>query len=215
MTELIGTHEIPCLSDTDYAAYALYMQCLAEKVEAQLVANRAAVDAALQRAVRVWDFSDAITQGSASGTESADGTQYSLNYPASFGATTLATLNLRGWWRIGALLRAVSSAPVAGNNRMLSFAIFPPNTVSSERDMTSGAWALKLQDITWETNTGNGETLYTTGEIYNPSDPDVGPNEIGMRMSLGISVENSGVETVTFSGIFWAIYLGDTPSISV
>ena len=215
MTELIGTHEIPCLSDTDYAAYALYMQCVAEQVETQLAANRAAVDAVLHRAVRVWGYSDSLAQGLSAGTEFGSNVQYSLNYPATTSPNRLATLNLRGWWRIGALLRTVSNTPVAGNNRILTLAIFPPNTVSSERNMTSGAWSLKVQDITWETNTGNGETLYTTGEVYNPSDPDVGPNEVGMQMALGISVENSGVETVTFSGIFWAIYLGDTPSISI
>lgn len=212
MTELIGTHEIPCLSDTDYAAYALYMQCLAEQVEGQLVTNLAAAQAVLHRAIRVWDYSDAIPQGSAS-SSSPNSVQYSLNYPATF--SDFATLNLRGWWRIGALLRVTSSAPVLGNNRILSLAIYPPNTPSSQRDMISGFWALKLQDITWESNTGNGETLYTSGEVYNPSDPSAGVNDIGMQMRLAVSVENGGAETVTFAGIFWAIYLGDTPSISI
>ena len=99
MTELIGTHEIPCLSDTDYAAYALYMQCLAEQVEDQLVANQAAVDSVLQRAVRVWFYNDAFSQGGAGAGESVSGMLFSANYPANFADTTLATLNLRGWWR--------------------------------------------------------------------------------------------------------------------
>jgi hypothetical protein len=43
----------------------------------------------------------------------------------------------------------------------------------------------------------------------------VGVNDVGMRMEVGIEVENGGVETVTFNGILWAAYLGDTPSISI
>ena len=214
MTELIGTHDIPCLSDTDYAAYALYMQCLAEQVEQQLVTNQVAAEAALHRAVRVWFFTDTANQGSA-GVITPDGALSSVNYPADFANNVLATLNLRGWWRIGLTFRCVSNTPVVGNNRLISFAIFPTNTPEALRTMDSGAWALKLQDISWESNTGVGETLYTSGEVYNPGYPAVGTDQIGMRMLAAISVENTGVETVTFTGRVWAIYLGDTPSIEI
>ncbi len=214
MTELIGTHEIPCLSDTDYAAYALYMQCLAEQVEQQLVANQAAAETALHRAIRVWFFSDTATQGSAA-TINPDGVLFSLNYPADFADTIPATLNLRGWWRIGLAFRCVSNAPVLGNNRLISFAIFPTNTPAALRNMNDDAWALKLQDVSWESNTGSGETLYTSGEIYNPGYPAVGADQIGMRLLTAISVENTGAETVTFTGNAWAVYLGDTPSIEI
>lgn len=214
MTELIGTHEIPCLSDTDYAAYALYMRCVAEKVEEQLVANQVAAESALHRAIRVWHFTDNVSQGGAA-LINADGALFSLNYPADFADNVLATLNLRGWWRIGLLFRCVSSAPVVGNNRLISFAIFPTNTPAGLRNMESEAWALRLQDVTWESNTGAGESLHTSGEVYNPGYPTVGADQIGMRMVVALSVENSGAETVTFTGTVWAAYLGDTPSIKI
>lgn len=214
MTELIGTHEIPCLSDTDYAAYALYMRCVAEQVEDQLVTNLAAVESVLHRPVRVWFDSFSQTQGSGGGGN-PDGVQFTHNYPANFADNLLSTLNLRGWWRIGLLYRCTSSAPVVGNNRTISLSIFPPNTPSSLRNQTDNAWALRLQDITWETNTGSGESLYTTGEVYNPGDPAATLSDFGMRMLLNTTVENSGAETVTFTGIIWAVYLGDTPSIDI
>ena len=94
-------------------------------------------------------------------------------------------------------------------------AIYPPNTPISLRDFDSGAWALRLEDITWESNTGSGETLYTSGEVYNPGDPTLGPNDFGMHMRQSVSIENNGAEVVTISGIYWAIYLGDTPSIDI
>jgi hypothetical protein len=111
MTELIGTHEIPCPSDTDYAAYALYMQCLAEQVEAQLVANAEAADSVLHRPVRMWFYSDDLPDGSAALLSGADGVQFSLNYPATFSNSIAATLNRRGWWRFNAV-PVPSSAPV-------------------------------------------------------------------------------------------------------
>ena len=80
--------------------------------------------------------------------------------------------------------------------------------------MNDAAWSLKLQDIAWETNTGSGESLYTQGEVYNPGDPTSGTNDPGMPIAVAISCENGGVETVTFNGILWAVYLGDTPPIS-
>jgi hypothetical protein len=42
----------------------------------------------------------------------------------------------------------------------------------------------------------------------------VGENDLGMRMEVAIACESNGVETVTFNGVLWAIYLGDTPPIS-
>lgn len=217
MTELIGVNEIPCLSDTDYAAYALYMQCLAEQVEERLVANQAAAEAALHRPVRAWLETAALPDGSSSQVETGNGIAFSLNYPATFSDNTLATLNIRGWWRIGMLLHAVSNNPaLVGQNRVLTLAAFPPNTPSPLRNMDDGAWAVRTQDITWETNTGNGQSLYTQFEVYNPGDPSVGPNEPGMRIAHALAVETSaGAETVTFTGKTWAIYLGDTPSIDI
>lgn len=216
MTELIGVHEIPCLSDTDYAAYALYMQCLAEQVEAQLVANLAQVEEVLHRPIRVWFQTGSIASGGA-GQFPPSGIQFSLNYPATFADSVFATLNLRGWWRIGLLLRAVSSAPAVGlgNNRLVSLAAFPPNTPTPLQNFNDGAWLLKLQDVTWETNTGNGQSLYTQADVYNPGDPAAGPYDQGLPLVKALSVEAGGAESVTFTGTYWAIYLGDTPSIDI
>jgi hypothetical protein len=214
MTSLIGTHEIPCLDDNDYAAYALYMKCVAERVEDHLTANLAAVESVLERPIRVWHYSFTLNTGQGS-TELPDGVDFTLSYPATFSDTETSTLNLRGWWRVGALFRCVSNTPVVNNDRIMSLAIFPPNTPSSIRTMDSGAWALKLQDITWETNNAQGESLYVTGEVYNPGDPAVALGDIGMQFEIAFSVESNGVETVTFTGTSWAIYLGDTPSIEI
>lgn len=212
MTELIGTHQVPCIGDDDYAAYALYMKCVADQVEASLVANQEAALAVLQRPVRVWRATQTQTEGSASGF-SPDAILYTYNYPASFGATDFSTLNLQGWWRIGGLWRCTSNTPVVGNARMFSMATFPNN--ETVRDQESGNWVARAQDITWETNTTGGESLYIEYDVYNPGSPGAPIGDISMETEISVGVEFTGSETVTFNGLLWAIYLGDTPSVSI
>lgn len=212
MTDLIGTHQVPCIGDEDYAAYALYMKCVANQVEGDLVANRDAALATLQRPIRVWRATQTQTEGSASGF-SPDAINYTYHYPATFGATTFSTLNLQGWWRIGGLWRCTSNTPVVGNARIFSMATFPAN--ETERSQESENWVARAQDITWETNTTGGESLYVQYDIYNPGDPDQPVGSASMRTEISVGVEFTGSETVTFNGLLWAIYLGDTPSVSI
>lgn len=212
MTQLIGPHQIPCLDPTDYAAYALYMQCVANQMEDELVANRDAALSVLQRPVRVWRATQVQTEGSASGF-SPDAVVYSYHYPAIFGNTTFSTLNLRGWWRIGGLWRCTSNTPVVGNARMFSIATFPAS--ETVRGQESNNWVARAQDITWETNTTGGESLYAQYDVYNPGDPAQPISATSMRTEISVGVEFTGSESVTFNGTLWALYLGDTPSISI
>lgn len=212
MTELIGTHDIPCLDPTDYAAYALYMQCVANQIEDELVVNQDAALTVLERPVRVWRALQTQTEGSASGFSPA-AVVFSYHYPATFDNTTFSTLNLKGWWRIGGLWRCTSNTPVVGNARMFSMAVFPAG--ETVRGQESNNWVARVQDITWETNTTGGESLYAQVDVYNPGDPAVPVGGTSMRTELSVGVEFTGSETVTFTGLLWAIYLGDTPSISI
>lgn len=212
MTTLIGTHEIPCIDDNDFAAYALYMQCVANQVEDELVANRDAAQATLQRPVRVWRATQTQTEGSASGF-SPNAINYTYNFPATFGATDFSTLNLAGWWRIGGLWRCTSNTPVVGNARIFSMATFPAG--ETVRGQESGNWVVRAQDIVWETNTTGGESLYIEYDVYNPGDPAQPVGALSMRTEISVGVEFTGSETVTFNGTLWAVYLGDTPSISI
>lgn len=214
MTDLIGTHQVPCISDTDYAAYALYMRCVAEQVEAALIVNRGAASDALHRPMAVWTTSDAQQQGTTGASDS--GTfLYGYNWAPTYNLNVLATLNRQGWWLIGAIVHCTSSAPVVGNNRLLSVNVYPAGLAASYYGFAAGApfAVASLQDTTWETNTGGGEDLFITTNVYCAVDPNGGPNDKGMQIQRGQAVENSGAETVTFAGTYWAIFLGDTPLI--
>ena len=212
---LIGEHEIPCLEDTDYAAIALYMQCLAEQVEAELVSNQTQIEAVFDRPFAMWQVTSVLPQGSGSNTTSANAMLASYHFNQTFSATSMSTINTRGWWQIGAHIHATSDAPAggAGNNRILALYVFPAGTATSLLTFTSGEHEVALQDITWESNTATGEDVRAVCDVYNSGDPNVGPNDFGMRIRIGFSVENGGAENVTFSGFVWAAYLGDTPAI--
>ena len=218
MTTLIGTHQIPCLDDTDYAAYALYMKCVAEQVEDALVANLAKATTALNRPVIMWQVDDTLSNGGGSSTSSASAVSFSHNWPSTFSPLVLATLNRQGWWQIGALCHCVSSAPAVGvgNNRIMSLGIYPPGTPPSLVDFTAGASVAlaTMQDTTWESNTTvSGEDLFISTNVYSAIDPNTSEDGLGIRLLRGYSVENGGAENVTFTGLMWAIFLGDTPQI--
>jgi len=214
MTELIGTHQVPCISDTDYAAWPLLMQCIANQVEESLIANRDAANAALHRPVAVWQRSENFLQGVA-GSGGTSIFLYGYNWSPTYNLNTLATLNRQGWWLVGGIVHCTSSAPVAGNNRILSLNVYPPGLAPAYYGFDVGGpfAAVSLQDVTWETNTTGGEDLFIATNVYCAADPNAGPDDKGMQIFYGLSVENSGAETVTFLSTFWTIFLGDTPLI--
>lgn len=214
MTELIGTHQVPCISDTDYAAYPLLMQCLAQQVETSLATAAVAASAALHRPMAVWQTSENMLQGTA-GSSGSSTFLYGYNWNPTYSLNTLATLNRQGWWLFGGIVHCTSSAPVVGNNRILSLNIYPPGLAPAYYGFAAGApfAAASFQDVTWETNTGGGEDLFIAANAYCSADPNAGPDDKGMQIQRGYSVENSGAETVTFLGTFWTIFLGDTPLI--
>lgn len=213
MTDLIGTHQIPCLNDDDYAAYALYMQCVAQRVEADLVANKAQIDAARFRPARGWTRTDVNTPGGGSTNTSAT-IAYTYNWPGTVGSLAdLVTLNRQGWWNIGFNTRAVSNTPVVPNWRIIDLAVFAPTVPSALRTFTSGEWTIKLEDIVWESNTTGGEVLTASADVYNPGNPEVAETGPGLSMLFGLQLESGGVETVTLTTNIWAVFLGDTPNI--
>lgn len=211
----VGENGIICLDDDDYAAYAMYMQCLGEQVEGFLAADISAASASLSRPMAVWRDTQNISQGGGSSTGGSSTLLYSYNWAPTFNANITATLNRQGWWLIGALSLAVSNTPVVNNHRILSMNIYNATTTSGFYNFTDGTPIAQaaMQDIIWETNTTNGESLHIAVDQYCSPNPNAGPNDQGLQIVTGLQVENSGAETVTFTTTIWAIFLGDTPLI--
>jgi hypothetical protein len=203
-------HGIPCLELEDYAAYALYMKCVAEQVEARVVADQAAVTAMLERPVAMWTNSSVLVTGQTfSPGLGAPSTSYRWNAASGFG-----TLNQKGWWHIGMYSHIVSSAPVVNNHRTGQLYVWGPYVGQDDiDDLNPGAALAILQDVTWEANTGDGEDILSSLMVYNPGASRRTETEIGLPFTLVLSVETGGVENVTFTSTVWASYMGDTPAI--
>lgn len=205
-------HDIPCLENEDYAGFALYMQCLAEQVEARVVADQAAVTTFLERPVAIWTETTVLAAGSSTtGPLSAPTTTYRWTPGVNNG-----TLNIRGFWHIGVYSNALSSAPVVNNHRTAMLYVWQPEaTFQDINALDTDAAAAVLQDATWESNTGNGEDLLSSMVVYNPGTTLRTETEIGMQFVFGLATEAAGVEDVTFTSTIWAAFLGDTPTIGL
>lgn len=205
-------HNIPCLESEDYAGFALYMKCLAEQVEARVVADQAAVADVLERPVAIWTVTTVLAAGSSLTTPlSAPSTSYRWQ-----AGVTNGTLNLRGWWHIGMYVHCVSSAPVVGNHRTGQLYVWQPDAPQSDINaFNTDVAAAVLQDVTWESNTGDGEDILSSLVVYNPGTMLRTATEAGLSFTYGISTEAAGAENVTFSATIWAAFMGDTPTIQL
>lgn len=65
-------YDLPCPEPGDYAALALYMQRLAESVEAKIVAQRAMINDFRFQPVGIWSNSGSLSTGSGGGISSID-----------------------------------------------------------------------------------------------------------------------------------------------
>lgn len=209
---LTTNHNIPCLEGDDYAGFALYMQCVAEQVEARVVADQAAVSAMLARPAATWVNSTVLVTGQTFDPGlGAPATSYRWNPALGF-----TTLNLRGWWHIGMNSHVVSGSPVLNNQRSTQVYIWRPEVQQQEvDDLDPDAALVVLQDVCWESNTGGGEDLMSSVMVYNPGTLLRTGTESGLDLTLVLSVEAAGVENVTFASTIWAAYMGDTPSIGL
>jgi hypothetical protein len=204
-------HRIPCLEIEDYAGFALYMKCLAELVEARVVADQAAVDAMLERPVAIWTQEEVLTPGTGVTASLFPGPSTQLRWQAG---VISGTLNLRGWWHIGLYVHCVSDAPVVNNHRTGQLYVWQPDApTQSISDLDTSYAEVVLEDVTWESNTTDGEDLLTSTMVYNNSSRLRTAAEEGMHFTLSLATESGGAENVTFSVTVWAIFMGDTPLI--
>lgn len=125
--EFTDVHDIPCLGPDDYPAVALYMQELANIIEAELLAQQTALDTFLDTGSLIWTQTDAQTASPAT----AAGFEDRIFFPAtpSGGAGLSSQFNmqalppLRGWYYVGGCTRVSRVGVVAGTIRALTLRV--------------------------------------------------------------------------------------------
>ncbi|MGH7252437.1 MAG: hypothetical protein ACREIE_01435 [Nitrospiraceae bacterium] len=202
------THSLPCLDDSDYAGIALYMQCLASQLDAQLGAQQIALDSFLRRPAGIWSATTVQTGIN-------DGSFINFFTPAPISAnwptvtpSTPTIANVRGWWMVGMNVNLISSGVVTVNSqRKLNLEISPPP------GSPPGTSSIFFNDLTWETNTGAGENLSAAGTVFFTGTTSTTLTPSGLSGTINHTNAVSLNTTLTPPPTAWAFYLGDTPEI--
>lgn len=198
---------LPCLDVEDYAAYALYLQCLATQLDDKFQEQFEAIDAFLRPPASVWTRT---TTQTGLGTPDPQvlfifEIETQVNWP--FLLTTNPNIpNIRGWWHVGLTGNFIASGGVTNDSeRQLALR---GDAVINELGTVTVDYVNLLEEV-HESNTGNGENLTVQGTVFQP-----GFDEIILRGYLtNANVASSLTMTTTPQPRLWVTFLGDTPEI--
>lgn len=200
-------HALPCPEGEDYAATALYMQCLGEQVDAELTSRQDAFTGFLDRPAAAW-IATAVITDIANGDEITPGAVgWSANWPVPI-TTTPRLPPVRGWYYVGANVTvAADGAPTANSLRKLGLRV-----VSAEVSLPNPGLFF---DSIHEAQVGNNESLMVAGTVFypGPSSPTVTATPV-----LVCEIQHGDpldlMTTVTPPFTVWVAFLGDAPQIA-
>jgi len=202
--QFTDSHLVPCLSDEDPAAVALYMKCLGEKIDSDLQDRLVISRAFRHRPVSVWEATTATV--SSPGTSSINATTFfRYNWPL---ATTAPRIpNIRGWWSVGANLHVTATGAVTADSRRILRLRVEHVAFSTSRYAT-------FTDKEWESNSANGENLLAQGSFFFPGIDGAESIEGAVLRYACESGNASDLAVDPLLSHMWAYYLGDTPQIA-
>lgn len=201
--------KLPCLQDEDYAAIALYMQCLAEQLDDTLASQADEFSDFLHRPAAAW-VALATQIGIATGDLITPGpVSWQANWPVVLPVGQAPRLaNLRGWWYVGA---NVNLTPDGGTTA--------DSLLRIRMRITNGGVGLSnladVSDLVYMSATTNGENLSVATTVFYP-----GTTATGATANPLINVELTHVNssnmgtTLTPPFTVWVFYLGNTPEIA-
>jgi hypothetical protein len=199
---------LPCLEGSDYAAVALYMQCLAEQIDTTLTGQSQEFTSMLMRPAAAWVQTGTQIEIPTGGMLTPGPVSYQINWPTVMPAATAPRLaNRRGWWYVGA---SVNLTPAGGSTLNAFFRI--------RMRVTAGNMSLAnladISDLIYNSNTTNGENLQTATTVFYPGSvsTDSAANPL---VTVEVTHSNSSNLNTTLTPPFtvWVAYLGDTPQI--
>lgn len=206
-----ASQNLLCPDGTDMAAVALYMQCLAEQVEAELVEASSSFTSFLDAPVAIW--SNSSNQNLVDATFLTFNNVTSNNWPTTPVATSPSLPNLRGWYYIGANANILDAPPVADQDRSLIL------SANQNTGVIFGDGVLaQFQDTILDSATTNGENVLPAGTVFFAGGDFTAPNPVDLTLQYrsGIGGVVNPVDTTQTPAVrLWVIYLGDTPQIGV
>lgn len=214
--EFTPVFNFPCLGPDDYAAYATYMQCLAEDLEAQFNETNDALEVVRNNYAGVWrNIVPIVSDGSGNLNFTPTAmTNIFWNDPnnAPFTGTGVATDPIRyqfpgmvdgGLYEIGVTAFYNQGATANSTRQLFSDAYF--------RTTTGIQSALALTTATEESLTG-GEALfgdYQLGLLYREFTPGSGNFGIPVGFTCSGFEADAGTITIPIGGVsIWCVLLG-------
>lgn len=194
----LGNHGLSCLSDTDPAATALYMQDQAIIIDNVLDGISDSFDAYARRPGALWQATGTttITSTSVYSAITINSTVYS-NFTVNAGGSF--TTPRAGWWQTGANANmAPSGATTAGSFRRLKVvAQFTPSLLSPPTILNTA------EDLSFDTGVAGGEWLSVSGgSFYLPAGANVG-------ITAQVSHGNAASSMVVAAGArLWCWFIG-------
>lgn len=210
--EFTPVYNLPCLDGDDYAAYAIYMQCLAESLDNKFTQQQDSLNDFLNRPASVWTRTTTQT-GIINSLALTDlqllfifETESQVNWPG-VPTSNPQIPNVRGWWHVGLTVNVQASGAVNADTVRMLF--LRGDAVVNEAGAVTTNY-VNLIDEVWESNSGNGENLTVQGTVFQP-----GFDEIFLQ---GYLVHQNTSSTLTMTTTpqprLWVTYLGDTPEIA-
>lgn len=200
--------DLPCLESSDYAAYALYLECLGLQVDGILSEQLDLFTDFQHRPSALWVASATHTAFNGSPL-----TNFVLvtssNWPGGVPPVSPTLGNLRGWWEVGANVNLVSSGAVTLNTfRRLDINVAAPVGTPGFPAPTT------YTDVVYESNTGNGENLLATGTVFTTGSTSTSPLAGGAITAVTSNANAVNlVTTLTPPAAIWVTYIGDSPEI--
>lgn len=208
--EFTTNYNLPCLDDSDYAAYALYMQCLAESLDNKLQEQYDAMDTFLRHPSAVWTRTTTQTGIPNSLALTDQQILFISEVEAVYNWPYLLLPNippLRGWWHVGLTVNLQASGVV--NADTIRQLYLRGDAVVNNDGLVVTDY-VEMVDQVWESNSGNGENLTVSGTVFQP-----GFDNISLQ---GFCVHQNTSSTLTMTTTpqprLWVTYIGDTPEIA-
>lgn len=201
-------HKLPCLGNEDYAAYALYMQCMAQRLEDEFTERGDLLAAAARKPTAIWKAQSAQTGIPDNAWWIVSGLTLSSAYNWPVLVSNPALPPLRGWWQVVANVNMIASGAVNFDTlRALRIEIYPP--IGSPRGTPTDYY----YDETWAPNSPNGDNLLVTAIVYNDPITDWrNTRTIDVFMQHN-NTSSTMSTTLTPPATVAITYLGDTPEI--
>lgn len=206
--------QLPCLEGTDYAAYALYMQCLAETLEGKFNAIAASQDEFRNRFAGVWRNTVPIVSASGAFATTAIPALH-WNDPVNPPSTGSGAPNdpvrylfpgdvFGGLYALGGTV-FFNAGATAGSSRRMEFPVYYTSTIGTVSNVVT-------LDASEESLSG-GEALYT-GTQLSIANREITPASNNFGVPIGFTVTltelDAGVITIPVGGLtFWAIFIGE------